>query len=348
MSLRQVSTMFPHRWAERIAAAWQASLAGIFEAGRLLIAAKADLGHGEFEQMIETELPFKPSTAQRLMIIARDQRLSNPAHGQLFPPSWRTLYELTKLPDEEFEAKIADGSIHPEMQRKDVARETRRARQGRRRAVAELAAATDTGSARHQLYNFTFRRAMAQPPDVFDWIVTDPPYGREYLDLYSDLGRVAAYALKEGGSLLCMTGQSYLPDVLDRLCQRLSYHWTLAYLTPGGQAVQVFPRRVNTFWKPVLWLTKADHEGDWVGDVTRSSPNDNDKRFHDWGQSESGMADLMKRFVKPGDWVMDPFMGGGTTGVVAMALGAYFVGYDDDDDAFNEAVVRLDRARLVA
>jgi 16S rRNA G966 N2-methylase RsmD len=31
-----------------------------------------------------------------------------------------------------------------------------------------------------------------------------------------------------------------------RLCEHLDYHWTVAYLTPGGQAVQVFPRRVNT------------------------------------------------------------------------------------------------------
>jgi hypothetical protein len=44
---------------------------------------------------------------------------------QHLPPHWGTLYEITKLPDRIFEAKIADGSIHPEMQRKDVARENR-------------------------------------------------------------------------------------------------------------------------------------------------------------------------------------------------------------------------------
>jgi hypothetical protein len=39
------------------------------------------------------------------------------------PPSWRTLYELTKLPDDVFYAKLDAGEIWPEMQRKDVARE---------------------------------------------------------------------------------------------------------------------------------------------------------------------------------------------------------------------------------
>jgi hypothetical protein len=72
--------------------------------------------------MIETYLPFKHSTAFRLMAVARDQRLANIAHGQCLPPHWRTLYELTKLPDDVFEAKIADGSIHPEMQRKTALR----------------------------------------------------------------------------------------------------------------------------------------------------------------------------------------------------------------------------------
>ena len=54
------------------------------------------------------------------MIIARDPRFSDAAHGQLLRPSWGTLYELTKLPDHVFMAKIASGAIHPDMQRKDV------------------------------------------------------------------------------------------------------------------------------------------------------------------------------------------------------------------------------------
>jgi hypothetical protein len=37
----------------------------------------------------------------------------------------------------------------------------------------------------------------------------------------------------------------------------LEYLWTMAYLTPGGQATQVFPRKVNTFWKPILIYCKG-------------------------------------------------------------------------------------------
>ena len=107
-------------WRDRICAAWQASTAAIIETGRLLITAKAQLAHGDFLAMVENDLPFRPRSAQMLMAVAQDARLTNTKHVSLLPPSWGTLYELTKLPDDVFDAKLADGTINPEMQRKDV------------------------------------------------------------------------------------------------------------------------------------------------------------------------------------------------------------------------------------
>jgi N6-adenosine-specific RNA methylase IME4 len=109
-------------WADRITAAWRSSVESIIETGRLLIEAKDDLPHGAWLDMVERELPFGAWTAQRLMTVARHPVLSNTSQGRLLPQSWRTLYELTKLPDEVFQAKLADGTIRPEMERGDVAR----------------------------------------------------------------------------------------------------------------------------------------------------------------------------------------------------------------------------------
>jgi hypothetical protein len=67
--------------------------------------------------MVEHELPFGSSTAERLMAIAHDRRLTNPAHGQHLPPHWRTLYELARLSDKVFAARIADGTIYADMER---------------------------------------------------------------------------------------------------------------------------------------------------------------------------------------------------------------------------------------
>ena len=90
------------RWAERIADGRRDTVESIFAVGRLLGEAKGspDLPHGDFEAMIEADLPFKPSTARRLMAIARNPWLVNRAHGHVLPPSWRTLYELSRLTEE--------------------------------------------------------------------------------------------------------------------------------------------------------------------------------------------------------------------------------------------------------
>lgn len=107
-------------WSARIRQAWRSSLAGIIDAGQLLIDAKAALPHGQFGHMLASELPFSGSTARRLMAIARDRRIVERAHVHDLPPHWGTLYELTKLDDETFDRRLADGSIYAEMERGEV------------------------------------------------------------------------------------------------------------------------------------------------------------------------------------------------------------------------------------
>ena len=188
------------------------------------------------------------------------------------------------------------------------------------------------------LYHADFR-TVDLAPDSIDYIITDLPYGEAYLHLYGELAALASRVLRPGGSLLAMTGQSYLPEILTLMTQHMDYHWTVAYLTPGGQAPQIWRRKVNAFWKPVLWFVKGEYKGDWIGDVAQSAQND--KRFHEWGQSESGMADLIDRFSYPGDLILDPFMGGGTTGVVALKMGRRFIGIESDSDAFAATQERI-------
>src|SRR3990172_2357705 len=84
-------------WALRIGAAWGSVLENVLATGRTLIEAKAALSHGEFLKMIEADLPFKARAAQMLMKIAADPRLSKAQHLAHLPPSWGTLYELTKV-----------------------------------------------------------------------------------------------------------------------------------------------------------------------------------------------------------------------------------------------------------
>lgn len=186
-----------------------------------------------------------------------------------------------------------------------------------------------------------FASALADVRDA-DVLITDPPYTAEALPLYRKMADAARDWLRPGGLCAVMCGQTHFPAVLPALTKHLDYRWLIAYLTPGGQAVQIFPRQVNTFWKPVVVLTNGKRDDDrWIGDVTRSDVNDNDKRFHEWGQSESGMADLVRRLSEPGEVVLDPFMGAGTTGVAALAAGRSFIGCDTNDEHVRDADARL-------
>jgi hypothetical protein len=106
-------------YAARITAAWRKTLVSIFECGDLLIKAKDELA-GKFQKMVESDLPFGPRTAEMLMRIASDQRLRNHANFSSLPASWRSLYELQKVPDPLFAKAIEDRRINPEMTQADA------------------------------------------------------------------------------------------------------------------------------------------------------------------------------------------------------------------------------------
>ncbi len=202
--------------------------------------------------------------------------------------------------------------------------------------IAEFLASSE----RMVLYQCDFRKAPIAE-NTIDWIITDPPYPQSYLPLYRDLALFAQRVLRPGGGLLAMVGQSYLPEIFRLMSvEGLQYNWTLCYLTPGGQSPQLWQRKVNTFWKPVLWFTKGKNTR-WIGDVVKSRVNDNDKTYHFWGQSVSGMSDLVQKISLMGETVLDPFMGGGTTGAACLLHRRRFVGIELDAETFNTAQRRL-------
>ncbi len=119
-------------WAKQISAGWNRSVKGIFGVGRTMLKAELALGPSGFTELIGRpgkpgKSPFRYETALRLMKIAEDKRLRGIlTHGSrsqppvMLPSSWRTLYELTLLSDEQLEHAVRKGLITAEMQRSDV------------------------------------------------------------------------------------------------------------------------------------------------------------------------------------------------------------------------------------
>jgi hypothetical protein len=100
-----------------IASEWRSHAAGIVRTGDLLNQAKSELDRDVFRAL---KLPFDLRAGQMLRRIASHPFISDPANHGSLPPCWRTLYELTKVPDDVLEAARLDGRLHPGLQRKDV------------------------------------------------------------------------------------------------------------------------------------------------------------------------------------------------------------------------------------
>jgi len=113
-----VSKRSEHEWAEIIRNDLGRAVEGIIAAGEHLQQAKYQ-HRGRFLPLLKS-IGLHERTAERLMKIAANTVLANPTHGSKLPMSMRTLYELSTLPVELLEAKIIDGTITPDIERKDV------------------------------------------------------------------------------------------------------------------------------------------------------------------------------------------------------------------------------------
>lgn len=176
------------------------------------------------------------------------------------------------------------------------------------------------------------------PPRQYDFIITDPPYPKQYLHLYETLAIKAKAWLKPGGMLVAMCGQSYLNEIFTMMTKHMTYYWTACYLTLH-QPTPLRQRNVNTTWKPLLMFVNDDYKGKIFGDVYKSDQNE--KSMHDWQQSESGMLSIMQQLCFPGQYILDPFVGSGTTGIAAIQHGCLFDGIDSDIESVNIAKGRI-------
>jgi N6-adenosine-specific RNA methylase IME4 len=150
------------KWSGKINAAWQKSVAGILETGELLILAKADedLPHGEWLPMVESDLIFGKSTAQKLMKIAGDNRLLKAEYTPLLPPAWGTLFELTRLKGGEWGIAEKRGLIRPDVEQKEV-----------KDFIRELRRAETTAARQKEVGNVE---------GVYSLIYVDPPWKYEH------------------------------------------------------------------------------------------------------------------------------------------------------------------------
>lgn len=73
--------------------------------------------------------------------------------------------------------------------------------------------------------------------------------------------------------------------------------------------------------------------------------NDNGDKLHPTQKPEALLARVMTASTRPGDIMLDPFFGSGTTGAVAKRLGRHFVGIEREQAYIDAAMERIDAVR---
>jgi site-specific DNA-methyltransferase (adenine-specific) len=179
----------------------------------------------------------------------------------------------------------------------------------------------------------------ARLDEQVDAIITDPPYPKDYLPLWDELGRFAKENLKTGGVLLAMAPGTYLPQVIEMLGRHLTYQWVLACELPGQSASAIQSGVRNIMWKPILVYRNGGDPINIGCDLFRNTKRE--KEFHEWGQGVDGYEWQVENFTLPNDIICDPFLGGGTTAIAALKHGRRFVGFDVDAESVSISKGRL-------
>lgn len=178
-------------------------------------------------------------------------------------------------------------------------------------------------------------------PGSVDHIFTDPPYVKEqYFRAYSLLAEHAARLLKPSGYLFTYIPQYRFDEIfLMLLSSGLKYYWMVPQLNLSETGM-VYQRNAICLYKPILILQKEPMEKCPFAftDVIRGHKQ---KQYHIWQQDINDVLGLLCRFARPGETVLDPFAGSGTTLLAARLLGLKFIGFEVNPDTYRIAQDRL-------
>lgn len=212
-------------------------------------------------------------------------------------------------------------------------REQRRAEAAETGRIASLPDAV-------QIVTGDFRDAMAGLPDEsVHLIFTDPPYDEGSIPLYRDLAETAARVLVDGGSLITYAGHYAVPDILTAMQEHLRFWW-LCGVKHSGASARLPGKWVFVEWKPLLWFVKGGRRSStYVADMVVAEHWDKD--HHDWQQDLATAAYYIETLTNPGETVVDPFCGSGTTALAALQSERRAIAYELDAETADIARGRI-------
>jgi site-specific DNA-methyltransferase (adenine-specific) len=202
------------------------------------------------------------------------------------------------------------------------------------------------------------------PDGGVDMVLTDPPYNIARDNNFNTIGRAGidfgewdkdadilsyikevARVLKNGGSFIVFNDWKNLGNITKEAeCVGLETKDMLR-LEKSNPMPRNRDRRYITDFELAVWYVKP--KAKWTfnrQDDKYQRPkfvHSIDKGLHPTQKSLGLMEELVKIHSNPGDKVLDPFMGSGTTGVACKNLGRHFIGIELDETYFGTATKRI-------
>lgn len=208
-----------------------------------------------------------------------------------------------------------------------------------------------------------------------DHVICDPPYEAS---LHDSKNKLQARLRNDGGPDLQGLDFEAIDAIRERVVMtaaQICKGWFIAFCTvegtwPWAQAINASPmkyKRACAWVKPdstpqlngqcpaqgyecfvCAWAGEGHskwNSGGKRGVYTHCVNNPERHGGHPTEKPRRLMAEIVADFTSPGQTILDPFMGSGTTGVAAVQLGRHFIGIELNPGYFDIACKRIDDAQ---
>lgn len=193
------------------------------------------------------------------------------------------------------------------------------------------------------LYHGDCEDVMRQLPDSFvDLVLTDPPYTKDtFYPAYKKLAAESPRLMKQGASLVTLAGQYLIEDIVLIFRNKLKYNWIVWMNQPQRHVRMALGIEVTGM--PNLWYVKSSKYATvQIPDGFSVEGTDGMlKPLHPWQKDLSWADFFIKHLTRPGDVVLDPFVGSGTVLASAKKLGRIGIGIEIDKGCCEIAAKRL-------
>lgn len=192
-------------------------------------------------------------------------------------------------------------------------------------------------------------------PESVDAIVTDPPYGINYVSqtgakVKNDTAPFiwflydAFRVLKPGGSIICFTRWDVQQTFIDAMKLagfkvKSEVIWDKVIGGQGDLKAQFSPSHEN-----IIFAIKGKYSfpGHRPRDLVTYQKLASSQMIHPTEKPVGLLTNLISSVTKPGDLIVDPFAGSGSTCVAAKKTGRRFIGIELDDEHFEKASRRIE------